>query len=66
VKVNPTNTAFTLVNDSTGGSTISGFIINNPHNGTGINISTNDCTIKIIRLTVVKQGSLFQEATPQS
>ncbi|MDI3483416.1 MAG: hypothetical protein PWQ74_3 [Methanobacteriaceae archaeon] len=59
VEINPTNTAFTLVDDSTGdgsGSTISGFIINNPYNGTGINISTNDCTIKNNKINGGKTG----------
>lgn len=49
VEINSTNTAFTVVNDSTGdgsGSTIDGFIINNSPQGTCVNVSADNCTVK--------------------
>lgn len=49
VEINSTNTAFTVVNDSTGdgsGSTIDGFTINNSPQGTGVNVSADNCTVK--------------------
>ncbi len=49
VEVQPINTGFTVVNDSTGdgsGSTVNGFDIGNSPNGTGVNISADNCTVK--------------------
>lgn len=49
MEINSTNTAFTVVNDSTGdgsGSTIDGFTINNSPQGTGVNVSADNCTVK--------------------
>lgn len=49
VKLQPTNTGFTVVNDSSGdgsGTTIDGFKITNSPTGTGVNISAANCTVE--------------------
>ncbi len=49
VKLQPTNTGFTVVNDSSGdgsGSTIDGFKITNSPTGIGVNISAANCTVE--------------------
>ncbi|MGB9838344.1 hypothetical protein [Methanothermobacter sp.] len=59
VELKPAGTGFTLLNDSNGdggGSTISGFIINSPSNGTGFNVSSHGCTIKNNRINGGKTG----------
>ena len=59
VEINSTNTAFTVVNDSTGdgsGSTIDGFTINNSPQGTGVNVSADNCTIKNNEINGGKTG----------
>ena len=61
VEIKPNNTGFTVVNDSTGdgsGSTIDGFIIKNSHNGIGVNISANNCTVKNNEIEGGKTGIL--------
>lgn len=59
VEIKPNNIGFTIVNDSTGdgsGSIIDGFIINNPHNGIGINISADNCIVKNNEINGGKTG----------
>jgi parallel beta-helix repeat protein len=54
VELTPTNTGFTVVNNSTGdgsGSTIDGFKITNSPGGTGVNISAANCTVKNNQIT---------------
>ncbi|HHW05241.1 MAG TPA: cell surface protein [Methanothermobacter sp.] len=59
VEVKPNNTGFTIVNDITGdgsGSIIDGFIINNPQNGIGVNISADNCIVKNNQINGGKTG----------
>lgn len=61
VEITPTNTGFTIVNDTTGdgsGTTIDGFKITNSPGGTGVNISANNCAVENNHISGGKTGIL--------